>query len=261
MENIIKDYCDYLVAYGNAVGVKTWVKKFMGKKLNDIRNKLKEKYPFFDEYYDYDYLYLAYYCNKNGLDFVKATTGVLNSESHDVYDYIDKLIYEKYSNEIVDTIRLGMSVELANGYRYDVVCNKAGQLEIVKHFHKNPRLLLNTYQKDGKYATNRLLNGLDIVAIYASTECSPEQKPFWKRNGIQCLDDLRNGMYVVFRCGIWGVVERNDNSRFRLVKDNHEIEEKFLAIEFTDTMHHTSNQDYDIVEVWQYGECIWREKG
>lgn len=49
MENIIKDYCDYLVAYGNAVGVKTWVKKFMGKKLNDIRNKLKEKYPFFDE--------------------------------------------------------------------------------------------------------------------------------------------------------------------------------------------------------------------
>lgn len=46
MENIIKDYCDYLVAYGNAVGVKTWVKKFMGKKLNDIRNKLKEKYPF-----------------------------------------------------------------------------------------------------------------------------------------------------------------------------------------------------------------------
>lgn len=174
MENIIKDYCDYLVAYGNTAGVKTWVKKFMGKKLNDIRNKLKEKYPFFDEYYDFDYLYLAYYCNKNGLDFVKATTGVLNSESHDVYDYIDKLIYEKYSNEIVDTIRLGMSVELANGYRYDVVCNKAGQLEIVKHFHKNHRLLLNTYQKDGKYAPNRLLNGLDIVAIYASTECSPE---------------------------------------------------------------------------------------
>lgn len=130
MENIIKDYCDYLVAYGNAVGVKTWIKKFMRKKLNDIRNKLKEKYPFFDEYYK-----------------------------------------------------------------------------------------------------------------------------------IQCLDDLRNGMYVVFRCGIWGVVERNDNGRFRLVKDNHEIEEKFLAIEFTDTMHHISNQDYDIVEVWQYGECIWREKG
>lgn len=61
----------------------------------------------------------------------------MDSKSHDVYDYIDKLIYQKYSNEIVDTIKPGMSVELANGYRYDVICNKAGQLEIVKHFHKN----------------------------------------------------------------------------------------------------------------------------
>lgn len=33
MENIIKDYCDYLVAYENAVSVKTWVKKSMGKSL------------------------------------------------------------------------------------------------------------------------------------------------------------------------------------------------------------------------------------
>lgn len=184
----------------------------------------------------------------------------MDSESHDVYDYIDKLIYQKYSNEIVDTISPGMSVELANGYRYDVICNKAGQLEIVKHFHKNHHLLLNAYQKNGKYAPNRLLNGLDIVAIYASTECSPGQKPFWKRNGIQCLDDLRNGMYVVFRCGIWGVVERNDNGGFQFVIDDHEIEEKFLAIEFTDTMHHTSNQDFDIVEVWRHGDRIWKEK-
>lgn len=33
MENIIKDYCDHLVTYENAVGVKTWVKKSMEKSL------------------------------------------------------------------------------------------------------------------------------------------------------------------------------------------------------------------------------------
>lgn len=164
------------------------------------------------------------------------------------------------NSEILSSLKAGMSVDLANGNRYDVVCDKEGQLEIIRHYYKDQRLSLNAYQKDGKYSLNRLLNGLDITAIYTNAECSPKQKPFWERNGIQCLDDLRNGMYVVFRCGIWGVVERNDNGGFRFVIGDHEIEEKFLAIEFTDTMHHTSNQDFDIIEVWRHGDLIWKEK-
>lgn len=163
------------------------------------------------------------------------------------------------NSEILSSLKAGMSVELANGNRYDVVCNKEGQLKIVRHYHEDQRLSLNAYQKDGKYALNRLLNGLDIAAIYANTECSPEQKPFWKRNGIQCLDDLRNGMYVVFRCGKWGVVERNDNGGFRFIIGTGKINDRLLAIDFDD-MHYENEKDFDIVEVWRYGECIWKEE-
>lgn len=99
MENIIKSYCDHLVAFDKAKDVENWVKKSMEAALGDVRNELKKKYPFLNEYSDDEYLYLAFYCEKNGLDFLIAATEVLNSKDHDVYSYIDGLNYQKYNDE------------------------------------------------------------------------------------------------------------------------------------------------------------------
>jgi hypothetical protein len=70
------------------------------------------------------------------------------------------------NNEILDTIRPGMSVELANGYRYDVV--DTGYCDIILINYEDmpaPSVSLKNYNKDGR--CNQYLNGhLDIVAIY-----------------------------------------------------------------------------------------------
>lgn len=101
MENIIKSYCNHLVAFDKAKDVENWVKKSMEATLRDVRNELKKQYPFLNEYSDDEYLYLAFYCEENDLDFLKTATEVLNSEDHDVYSYINGLNYQKYNNENV----------------------------------------------------------------------------------------------------------------------------------------------------------------
>lgn len=108
MENIIKSYCDHLVAFDKAKNVENWVKKSMEAVLRDVRNELKKQYPFLNEYSDDEYLYLAFYCEENGLDFLKTATEVLNSEDHDVYSYIDGLNYQKYNNENAARKRCGL---------------------------------------------------------------------------------------------------------------------------------------------------------
>ena len=39
------------------------------------------------------------------------------------------------NSEILSSLKAGMSVDLANGNRYDVVCDKEGQLEIIRHYY------------------------------------------------------------------------------------------------------------------------------
>lgn len=108
MKNIIKSYCDHLVAFDKAKDVENWVKKSMEAALRDVRNELKKQYPFLNEYSDDEYLYLAFYCEENDLDFLKTASEVLNSEDHDVYSYIDGLNYQKYNNENAVRKRSGL---------------------------------------------------------------------------------------------------------------------------------------------------------
>lgn len=108
MENIIKSYCDHLVAFDKVKDVENWVKKSMEAALRDVRNELKKQYPFLNEYSDDEYLYLAFYCEENDLDFLKTATEVLNSEDHDVYSYINGLNYQKYNNENAARKRSGL---------------------------------------------------------------------------------------------------------------------------------------------------------
>lgn len=262
MENIIKSYCDHIVAFDKAKDAENWVKKSMAATLNDIRNELKKTYPFLNEYSDYDYLYLAFYCEENGLDFVKTATEVLNSEDHDVYGYIDELNHQKYNDEILDTIKPGMSVELANGYRYDVVDMEYCGIILVNYEDiLVPSVSLKNYSKDGR--CNKYLNDkLDIVAIYENNNKSPWQKALWKRQEeFKGINDLKNGMYVVFRCGVWASVVRDESVSLSFCIGSTTMHSKKISgTKYDREMHHKEDADYDIIEVRQYGECIWKEK-
>lgn len=165
------------------------------------------------------------------------------------------------NNEILDTIRPGMSVELANGYRYDVV--DTGYCDIILINYEDmpaPSVSLKNYNKDGR--CNQYLNGhLDNVAIYKNNNKSPWQKALWKRQEeFKEINGLKNGMYVVFRCGVWASVVRDEGSQVFCIGSGTLHPKKIPGTGYDQKMHHKKDVDYDVVEVWQYGECIWKEK-
>lgn len=67
-------------------------------------------------------------------------------------------------------------------------------------------------------------------------------------------------MYVVFRCGVWASVVRDEGSLSFYIGSGTLHPKKIPGTRYDQKMHHKKDVDYDVVEVWQYGECIWKRK-